>query len=382
MELRAFCFESRNSHFVFLSPESMVQGPYTPPGTPQPFETNEEGSISNECHEADNVQQNGTKTPQTPPATPSGNNVEHHVTEIDKSAVNDTTDHQVNPPLESAKDAEAHTDTNLQDLAVSLSQLSVLSHNESNADSYLERALVAATDEAQSEKAIVKEKEDDLGASKSTSDRTTGLEDATAGFSLMSLEQSGSDYTQKSKRVRVITPNYEPVTKSRQMRCQGTDGDNGQCNLTVKKCKHHPESYITESWEEAIAKHPEGLCLGVTKAKALCRRKAKTFCESHKPVRANTKGDAFREYISTFPSEDKKKYFVTDRYVDITFDEESPEKSREPKFRENLDLDELRCKIEESGISSEVTEITDCISLFVGKVKGKENIITGNDGVN
>jgi len=102
-----FCSGCRKHCASFLHPLVLIHAHVRrisstdPPGSPQPFEE-EKGTISNECHKTDDAQ----KTPQSPPSTPSYacDNVGLHVSQNDKSATDDTTNRQPDPPLECTED--------------------------------------------------------------------------------------------------------------------------------------------------------------------------------------------------------------------------------------------------------------------------------------
>ncbi|KAF9216262.1 hypothetical protein BGZ59_010400 [Podila verticillata] len=405
-----------------MSAMSVLQ---TPPSSPQRFE--EDDTTSSGSHQKTNdVQQGKIEAPETLPPTPryECDDVELHATENGTSTTNDAADHQADPPLERTEELKAlHGDTEVGGLEVSLTPPSTPPTHEGKEDKTEDVVSAVGTGKAQDKRTITKENEDDPFSTGVIADHTTPAEDTKASLSSESFEHSEKDEQKETdhvttavettdssyeeleqvegakveippskaeakeppvlspakvtqsilstsvqqqpvQQIRVITPGYE----SARFRCQGTTVHGKQCKLRMN-CRHHLASNRKVLLETALAGHPQYLCRGVTKAMTLCKNPAQSCGHpEHRGERGITKGDVFREHLSTHirTLANKKLYFITERDANIELVKGWPAGPVGPNFRHQLVSQDLY----PTNARPEVrTKIRACIDSFVQKAE-------------
>ncbi|KAF9275905.1 hypothetical protein BGZ74_003814 [Mortierella antarctica] len=165
----------------------------TPPCSPRRLE--KEDTTSSEFHQkTDDTQQEKTEVLQTPPPTPRyDDDIEFHATEKDAST-NDTADCQADPSLGCTEELKVpHANAQVEGLEVSLNSPSTLSSHGGSKDNTEDVVSAVSTGNAQDERTIVMEKEDNPDSTRVTAEHTTRTEDAKESFTSEPARQSEKD---------------------------------------------------------------------------------------------------------------------------------------------------------------------------------------------
>lgn len=425
----SFSFVPQISPVPHTLPMSAISVLQTPPCSPRRLE--KEDTTSSEFHQkTDDTQQEKTEVLQTPPPTPRyDDDIEFHATEKDAST-NDTADCQADPSLGCTEELKVpHANAQVEGLEVSLNSPSTLSSHGGSKDNTEDVVSAVSTGNAQDERTIVKEKEDNPDSTRVTTDHTTRTEDAKESFTSEPARQSEKDeqkdtdhvasageftnrlsknpeqvekakveilppkveaketslsipvtatqvissalvQQQPEQLIRVIKPGYES-TRFGKHRCQGTTKYGVQCKWE-SDCRYHGSSNTYSTLKAALAGRDGSLCRGVTKAMTLCKNLAQS-CEhpEHRGERGITKGDIFRAHLLTLKltRATRKLYFITEREVNIELVKGwsmSPV-SGGPSFRKQLMSRDLYPTNARPKVHREVSA---CIDNFVRKVEG------------